>query len=55
MSCIPEIAIQSCDTGQRIHFFDSGQLNAYFARAAHMHLVATFIQQKTTFRPTENL
>ena len=23
MSCIPEIAIQSCDTGQRIHFFDS--------------------------------
>ena len=26
MSCIPEPAMQSCDTGQRIPFFDSCQL-----------------------------
>ena len=26
MSCVPEPAMQSCDTGQRIPFFDSCQL-----------------------------
>ena len=52
MSCIPEIAIQSCDTGQRIQFFDSGQLNACFARAAHMHLCG-YVHTATDYFSTD--